>query len=177
MKAIDVRFFHKTLLPIYGAMLMTLSSQGVLATDFIEETAYLGNAVAWDLNLPRDATGVHVRVVYTPNKLLEDSYLDQLTFSKGSKVVYPFFSDLEDGTYTWELRVLKEGPVVKGFSPNSKSAEGPIDVNGREIEIVGKPVSIKGRTMLSNRGRDSIQTGSFSVVRGSIPDFEALEEK
>ncbi len=177
MKAIDVRFFRKTLLPIYGAMFMTLLSQDVLATDFVAKTVNMGDAVAWDLNLPHDAAGVHVRVVYTPNDLLEDSYLDQFTFSKGSKVVYPFFYDLEDGIYTWELRVLKKGPVVKGFSPNNRLAEGPIDANGRDIEIVGKPISRRGRTMLSNSGRDSIQTGSFSVVRGIIPDFEALEEK
>jgi len=173
MKAKKLGYIRKTLLLVCSATVMTLASQGLLAKDFAK-VQYFSDGVVWETFLPNDATGVEVSVTFTPTKLEEDSYLDQRTYDRGEKIDYPFFSKLEDGTYRWEMRLLKEGPVRKGFS--SKAGEGAIDANGREIAIVGEPILIKGRTYLPNRGRDSLQTGNFVVFRGEIPDVEQPEE-
>jgi len=176
MNAIQVGFTQKTLLSVCSAMIMTLASQGLVAGDFAEVT-YLSNSVEWQTFLPEDATGVEVRVVYTPPNVLEDSYLDKLRFKRSEqRFSYPFFSDLEDGSYTWEMRLLKKGPVHRGFDLDRKGPEREIDGNGREIDIVGKSNVVKGRVLMSNSGRDTTQTGSFVVVKGIIPDVGRPEQ-
>jgi hypothetical protein len=114
-------------------------------------------------------------VLYTPNDLEADSFLEEIVIKEGT-VVYPFNGKLEDGTYTWELRLLHKDAEMIGFKPGSRSEEGPIDENGRMTELVGEPLPVpEGKIRISNSGRNSVQNGGFRVVGGAIPDF-TLEE-
>ncbi len=174
MNSADMKKIIKTSIATSSVLLMATLSEGLLAGDFAKAD-YRGDAVFWELSLPKDAREVEVRVVYTPPDVKGDSYLEQVTVKRGSQVVYPFSDKLVDGTYNWELRLVKEGET-RGFSPGSRVEEGPIDSNGRQIAIVGKSPSPNGKVRLSNEGRDSVQTGSFTVVRGMIPDFQEQEK-
>jgi hypothetical protein len=156
-----------------GAIALLAGSTALQAAGFASHEAR-GDHIVWRLEKPPENTkAVTLKVMYTPNKLEEDSYVDTRTYSAGEELVYPFVDALDDGTYTWELTFVPNGGLI-GYSP--RRAEGPIDKNGREMEIVGKPRDTKERVYISNRGRDRIQTGSFTVIGGVIPE-ELQEEK
>lgn len=132
-----------------------------------------GDSAVWHTQLPKNATGVTLRVTYTPNDLEQDSYVDFCDFEPYEEIKYPFSDRLEDGVYSWELRLINEG-IQRGYTGKK---EGAIDKNGREIKIVGKSKDTEKRVYISNKGRDGIQTGSFRVIDGVIPELDEEEPK
>lgn len=175
MRLINDQIFRKAVMMVGAVSFLSIVSQVAIAEDFVKVN-YEGRQVVWDLALPEGATGVMARVLFTPNDLKADSYLEEVLFEEG-RVVYPFNGELEDGTYTWELRLLHKDAKAVGFKPSSKAEEGPIDGDGRQIELVGEPLPApKGKIRVSNTGRDSVQNGGFRVVKGEIPDFGQVEE-
>lgn len=170
----------KKLIPlgkVFAVGLFAASTMPVMAAEgsnFVE-VDYNGGEIRWSpTNLPKETTGMKVNVVYTPNDLKEDSFLDERTYEGGSKMGYPFFEELRDGVYTWEVRVETDG-LKYGFEQQKE--EGPIDRNGRQVAIVGEIDVPKGRTILPNRGRDLTQIGSFRVIKGKIVNNPELVEK
>lgn len=152
---------------IFAAVGFVSSAQ---AAEFARMQSF-GDSAVWQTKLPENATGVTLRVLYTPNDLEQDSYIDFCDFKSFEEIKYPFSDRLQDGVYSWELRLINDG-IQLGYTGKE---EGVIDKNGREIEIVGKSKDTEKRVYISNRGRDGIQTGSFRVIDGKIPELDEKE--
>jgi len=171
MKVDILRSFNTRLVATCVALGVTVMPQMVLSKDFAFPE-YRKNGVVWEVAPPSDTEALYMRVVYTPTGVKGDSWLEQRTFKRGEPIHYPFSAELQDGTYTWEIRQIKARKAArKGDGP-----EGPVDENGRPTSVVGPSLTTKERTPLSNLGRDTVQQGSFVVIDGVIPDFNVTEK-
>jgi hypothetical protein len=92
--------------------------------------------------------------------------------------VYPFNGQLEDGTYSWELRLIKKNAAAAALSRSNPAEDGEVDENGRSAGLDRVAISAPYRkTLIKNIGRDSTQSGGFRVVDGSIPDMKLSEQE
>ncbi len=177
----------KCLLSLFCASVVAMVSQSSLAKDFAHVT-HAGEGVIWDLSLPSGGEGVELTVAYSP---LEDkgiSFVDKSLFEASAGIVYPFKSTsgkrLEDGFYTWTMRIVKGSDIKYGFDrekvaeekKSASIADPEIDRNGRELRVVGDETIVEGREFLFSTNRNFVQGGSFSVINGTVID-NTEEEK
>jgi hypothetical protein len=175
MRLINYHKVRTTLLIFGTALFLSMAMQSVLASGFAK-VSYEGYQVVWDLALPEGATGVSARVVHTPSDGQAESY-EEAVFEQGT-AVYPFNGQLEDGSYSWELRLIYQNARADALNRSGSAEGGAIDENGRRVGLADVALSApNGKTQLQNRGRNSTQSGGFMVVNGAIPDMTQSERK